>query len=376
MKAKDFYKILSVPEGASQDEIKKAYRRLAKQCHPDANPGNKEAEERFKEISEAYDVLGDPKKRQQYNQMRKFGFGGQEGFRGFDLGNFDFSGFRGATGRTGQRGHTFEGSDLFSGLGSLFSQVFDFDGRSGQRQHGPKRGEDILVQVSVPFELAVSGGKTIFSVEKERTCPSCNGGGAKPGSRVNACPECHGRGTVTVSQGGFGISRPCPQCYGKGQIIENPCDRCHGSGVDKGKRSYTIKVPAGAEDGKQIRLRGEGQPSASKSPPGDMIVMLRVQPHRFFSLRGNDIHCDVPLSLKQAVKGSKIRVKTTDGRKVQVNIPAGTQDGTSFRLAGMGMTRNGKKGNQYVTVSVRIPPDPTEEEKELLKQYERMKMKR
>lgn len=379
MDAKDFYHILGVSEGASQEDLKRAYRKLAKEYHPDTHPGDARAEERFKEISEAYNVLSDPKKRRQYDQMRKFGFGGgggadAGGFRGFDFGNFDFGGFQNSRGaRPGPGGGSpFEGFD-FGGLGDLFSQFFDLGGRG--RRTGTQRGEDVMVQVSVPFETAAAGGKASFAVEKEKTCPSCSGGGAKPGSTVKPCSECGGRGTVVIGQGGFGVSRPCPRCYGRGQIIENPCDRCQGSGITKGKRSYTIRIPAGIEDGGRVRLKGEGRPGTHGSPKGDMFVTVRVRPHRFFSKRGLDIHCDVNLSLAQAVNGSKIRVKTLHGKKVQLSIPGGTREGTSFRLSGMGISKNGKRGDQYVRVRVSIPPDPTKEEKELFERYERNEKK-
>jgi len=369
MGAKDYYKILEVREGAGQDEIKKAYRRLAKQYHPDKNAGDKQAEEKFKDISQAYQVLNDSQKRQQYDQMRKFGFGGQ----GSDFRNFDFAGFRRTGGRPGPEEFSFEGFDLFGGLGDIFAQFFDFGDRFCQQRSGPRRGENSHVTLSIPFELSVSGGKTTFAVEKEKTCPSCDGGGAKPGSRVQTCPECGGRGIVTIGQGGFGVSRPCPRCYGKGQIIDNPCDRCRGTGIARGRRTYTIKIPAGIEDGGQIQLRGEGQPGIAGGPAGDMIVTVRVHPHRFFKRRGSDITCKVPLTLSQAVLGSKLRVKTVDGKTVQIRIPPGTQDGKTFRLSGLGLSLNGGKGDQHVTVRVQIPANPTNKEKELIERYAQMK---
>jgi len=367
MGVKEYYKILEVDEGATGDEIKKAYRRLAKQYHPDKNAGNKQAEEKFKDILEAYQVLSDSKKRQQYDQMRKFGYGGQ----GFDFRNFDFGGFKGAGRRPGRGGISFEGFDLFGGLGDVFAQFFDLGERTRQRQYGPRRGEDLLVEVSVPFGLGISGGKTTFAVEKEKTCPFCNGGGAKPGSRAQVCPECGGRGMIVVGQGGFGVSRPCPRCYGKGQIIENPFDRCRGSGIARGRQTYSVKIPAGIEDGDQIRLKGQGQPGLAGGPPGDMIVKVRIKPHRFFKRQGEDITCQVALNLTQAVLGSTLRVKTVSGKKVQLKIPPGTQDGTTFRLAGMGVERNGRRGDQYVVVRVSIPENPSEEEKEFMARLNR-----
>lgn len=377
MGAKDYYKILGVAEGASQDEIKKSYRRLAKEYHPDANPGNKAAEEKFKEISEAYDVLGDVKKRSQYDQMRKYGFSGRGGFQGFDFRDFDFGGFRNAAaGRQGQRGTAFEGFDLFGNLGDLFSQFFDMGERTRQRQYGPRKGEDLYVEVTVPQNLADEGGKASFSVDKEKTCPVCKGGGAKPGSRVETCPDCHGRGMITATQGGFGISRPCPRCFGKGQLIKNPCDRCQGSGQVIGRRTYTVQIPKGTKNGKQVRLKGQGHTGVSGGPAGDILVRMKIKASSFFSLDQDDVYCEVPLTLSQAVSGSKIRVKTIDGRKVQVRVPAGTQDGTSLRLQGMGVPRNGRRGDQFVTIRVKIPEHPTKEEKELMKQYARMGRKK
>lgn len=373
MSGKNYYEILGVGEGASQDEIKKAYRKLAKQYHPDINPGDKQAEEKFKDISEAHEILSDPKKRQQYDQMRKYGFGSQ----GFRPGNVHFDGFdfntilRNQGNRSGQGGFSFEGFDHFGGLGDIFAQFFDLGERTRQERYGPRKGDNLIVTLSIPFELAVSGGQTSFTVEKEKTCPSCNGGGAKPGSRVQTCPDCQGRGTVVIGQGGFGVTRPCSQCYGKGQIIENPCDRCHGSGQVKGKRCYKVKIPAGIDEGGQIRLKGEGQQGIAGGSAGDMLVTIHIQPHRFFEKRGNNIACEVPLSLSQAVLGSTLRIKTVNGKKVQLKIPPKTRDGSQFRLKGMGIGKNGHRGDQYVTVQVKIPKNLNQEERELFQEYEK-----
>jgi molecular chaperone DnaJ len=364
MGTKNYYNTLGVSESAGSDEIKKAYRRLAKQYHPDANPGNKEAEEKFKEISEAYDVLSDPQKRQQYDQMRKFGMGGQ----GFDFRNFDFGGFRTATGRPG-RGFSFEGFDGFGGVGDLFSQFFDFGQRTRRPQNDPQKGEDVLVTVSIPFELSISGGKTTFTVGKEKICPVCKGGGARPGSKIQTCTECDGTGHVVIGQGGFGVSRPCPRCYGRGQIIQNPCDRCRGTGQVRGKRSYSVKIPAGVNSGKQIRLKGEGQPVQGKGLAGDMYVNIQVLPHRFFKRAGNDIVCEIELNLAQAMLGSSVQVKTVHGKKVRLKIPSGTQNGKVFRMKGLGIEHHGKTGDQLVTVKVKVPDKLTKEEKEWMSRF-------
>ena len=369
MSGKDYYKVLGVAENADAAEIKRAYRRLAKENHPDANPGNAAAEARFKEISEAYGVLSDAKKRQQYDQMRRFGgngFGGA-GRGGFDFGGFDFGGFQG---RPGGRGGSIDPESIFGGLGglgSIFSQFFDL-GKT-PRNRGPHRGEDIAVQIDIPFEKAALGGKSAFTIDKEKVCPVCQGGGAKPGSRVETCPECKGTGHVVLGQGGFGVSRPCPRCYGRGQIISNPCDRCHGKGQVRGKRTYNLKITPGTESGKQIRLKGEGQPGSAGRPAGDLLVTIKVTPHHFFRRQGKDILCRVPITLAQAVRGTRIRVKTIDGRKVELRIPPGTQDGTRFKLAGMGIVNGKTKGAQYVTVKVSLPESPTDEEKELIQAY-------
>ena len=371
MAPKNYYKILGIEEQASGEEIKKAYRRLAKKYHPDANPGDKDAEERFKEVSEAHEVLSDPRKRQQYDQMRKYGFSGQGyGGKGFDFSQFDFGGFQGF-GQKGRGSGKTGGYEFFGGLGNIFAQFFDLGEKTRQRHYGPRKGEDIRVEVSIPFELSVMGGKTSFTVDKEKTCPVCKGGGAKPGSRVQVCPECQGRGTVTIGQGGFGVSRPCPKCYGRGQIIQNPCDRCKGTGIAKGKRTYTVKVPPGIQNGGQIRLKGEGQPGIEKAPTGDMVVMVRVQPHRFFHRKGNDVTCGIHLTLQQAARGAKVNVKTPTGKKVRLTVPPGTRDGTSLRLPGMGITGSGRCGDQFVKVNIEFPEHPTESEKELIERLKK-----
>jgi molecular chaperone DnaJ len=369
MGAKDYYQILGVNEGASQNEIKSTYRRLAKQYHPDTNPGNKQAEERFKEVSEAYEVLGDNQKRQKYDQMRKFGF--REQSRGFDFGDFDFDIFRQGEKTKGPDGFTFsfKGFDRFVGLGDLFSQFFDLGERTRQERYGPRKGDNLFVEISIPFDLAITGGSTNFSVDKDKICPSCQGGGAKPGSKVQICKECKGIGTITFGQGGFGVSRPCPRCYGRGKIITNPCDSCQGKGQIRAKRKYSVKIPPCIDHGEQIRLKNQGQPGFAGGPTGDMIVTVRILPHRFFKREGNNINCEVLLRLSQAVLGTTLRVKTVTGKKVHVKIPPGTQNETTFRLAGMGIVKNGKKGDQYITIHVEIPKNLSDEERELIKKF-------
>lgn len=366
MGAKDYYQILGVSETADKVEIKKKYRQLAKQYHPDANPGNKEAEERFKNISEAYEILSDPQKRAKYDQMRKFGAGG----RGLNFDQFDFNDLFNQSTRS--RGSNGRGPDIFHGLGDIFSQFFDLGESTRQKRYGPRKGENIHVDLTIPFQLAMDGGKASFAVQKEKKCKACNGGGAKPGSRVEKCPDCKGLGRITIGQGGFGVSRPCPKCYGKGQIIHNPCQDCHGSGEVRGKKTYNIKIAPGTVENKQIRLKGQGKPGLANGPKGDMIVKIHVQCHKFFQIEGEDVKCEVPINLKQAVNGTKIRIKTINRKKVQMTIPAGIENGRTFRLNGMGIHRNGKQGDQFVTIRVDLPDNPSEEEKEMLEQWKKI----
>lgn len=367
MKAKEYYNILGVGESAAIDEIKKAYRKLAKQYHPDANPGNKQAEERFKEISEAYEVLSDPKKRQQYDQARKFGFGGPGG-HGFDFRNFD----GGTDPRSGRGGSSpFEGFGGFGGIGDLFAQFFDFGDEKESPFSRGRGAREAHAEIRIPFELAAKGGKTTVSVIKDRNCSECGGTGAKPGTQPSSCTKCGGRGSVFVGQGAFGVSRPCSACMGTGRIISKPCVRCGGQGRIHGPVTYSIRIPAGVADGCQIRLKGQGQPDSKGRAAGDLILTVRVEPHRFFRREGNIVHCDVPLTLKQAVLGSSVRINTVQGKKVVLKIPAGTRNGTMLRIPKMGIEQDGRRGDQFVTVRVNIPEHPTPEEKELLERLKK-----
>ncbi|HDQ43871.1 MAG TPA: J domain-containing protein [bacterium] len=359
MNAKNYYNILGVGEKADTNEIKKTYRNLAKQYHPDKHPGDRKAEEKFKELSEAYSVLSDPAKRQKYDQMRKYGTG--PGGGGFDFGNFDFGPFR-HTGRTaGPGGFTFEGFEFGGGLGDILSEIF---GIKSERRAG--RTDNILTaEVQVPSEIATRGGKVQFTLLKEDVCPSCNGGGARPGSRIDACPVC--RGTGRASAGGFlGPAGICTQCRGKGKIIHNPCDRCGGSGVANRRKTYAVRIPPGTKEGELIRLRGQGKPASEGRPAGDLMVTVRIQQDRFFRFSGDDAYCEVPISLKQAYRGTQMRVRTPKGVKVKVTVPPGTRDGTQFRLAGMGARKNGRAGDQFVTVRVKRPDNPDAEERDMI----------
>ncbi|MGH7514548.1 MAG: molecular chaperone DnaJ [Gemmatimonadales bacterium] len=356
MAAKDFYQVLGVSDSASQGEIKKAYRRLAKQYHPDANPNNPAAADRFKEISEAHSVLSDADKRKQYDQMRR-------------LGAFDGGPARGprpgGARRTGGPEPGEEGFEFgdFGGLGDIFSSIF---GRG--RQEEPK-SEPIETIVEVPFRVAALGGKVTVNLQVIEACPTCAGSGGAPGATWSTCPECKGRGTISFGQGGFAVNRPCPQCRGRGRIPSQPCPTCRGAGEVRTERQVNITVPPGTETGTRIRMRGQGQASGAGAPAGDLLVTFQVQPDRFFHREGLDIVCEVPLNLAQATLGTRLRVRTVDGKKVMLRIPGGTQPGRRFRIKGQGVEKNGVKGDQLVQVQVTVPEKLTSEQQDLLKQF-------
>lgn len=358
---KDYYRVLSVPENAKPDEIKKSYRKLAKQYHPDANPNDAAAAERFKEVSEAYSVLSDEEKRKKYDQMRKLGaFGGIGGFRP--------GGTRpGGAGQPGAAGgFAFEDIDL-GGLGDMFSSIFDIGKRKGPQQPGSRpgvaqRGENIEYQVEIPFKTAARGGTVSVTLPVTEECPVCTGSGAKPGTQIITCPECKGAGTITFGQGGFGVTRPCPNCYGRGKVPQDPCDNCHGQGQIRQQKTVNVNVPAGVDNGSKLRIAGQGEKGAGGGPPGDLMLSFRVQTERFFTREGLDIHVSVPINLAQAVLGSRIKVRTVDGNVV-LRIPPGTQNGTRFRIKGQGIEKAGRRGDQYVKVEVSVPEDLTDEQR-------------
>jgi molecular chaperone DnaJ len=359
--AKDFYQVLGVPDSASQADIKKAYRRLAKQHHPDANPNNAQAAERFKEISEAHSVLSDAEKRKQYDQMRKLG--AFDGFARRPAGA-GAGPSRGAPGGGFAGGFSTDDADLGDlggfGLGDIFSSIF------GRGRH-EERGESLETVVEVPFRVAMLGGKLPVTLPVTETCPTCHGNGGAPGATFSTCPECNGRGTISFGQGGFAVTRPCPQCRGRGKIPSVPCPTCHGVGEVRTERRVMITVPPGTESGTKVRLKGQGLAGQSGEPAGDLIVTFQVQPDRFFRRDGLDIVCEVPINLAQALLGSRIRVRTLDGKKVVLKIPPGTQSGRKFRIKGLGIERNGRRGDQLVEVYVKLPEHLTAEEQELVK---------
>jgi len=374
MARKDYYQVLGVGESATAEEIKKAYRRLAKKHHPDSNAGDPKAAERFKDINEANEVLSDPKKRKQYVDMRHFassGYGGGGQYQGYDLndllGQFARGGGRTGPGQgQGAQSFTFEDLGGLGSFGDIFSSIFDRGGRFRQQRYGPQPGEDLYAEVEVPFEVAVKGGKTMIGVSRNDACSRCRGTGAEPGSKVTKCPQCGGAGMISVSQGGFAVSRPCPRCYGRGEIVSEPCSACAGTGQVAGVKKLSVKIPKGIDDGAKIRLRGQGQPGTSGGPPGDLVIKVNVLGDRFFRRVGANVYCDVKVNLAQALLGSKIRVRTLADKKALLKIPPGTQPGTTFRLKGLGADIGGKVGDQLVTVNVEIPAKLDPESQQLV----------
>ncbi len=358
MAGKDFYQVLGVPDSAGKDDIKKAYRRLAKQYHPDANPNNAQAAERFKEISEAHSTLSDPERRKQYDQMRRYGA-------------FEPSARRPASPRPGPGGTAepdFSGVDPasfgeFGGLGDIFSSIF------GRGRREEPRADTLEAVVEVPFRVAMLGGKIPVTLPVSETCPTCAGGGGAPGATWSSCPECQGRGTVTFGQGGFSVSRPCPQCRGRGRVPSQACPTCRGAGEVRTERTVIITVPPATENGSKVRLRGQGQSAGAGAPAGDLIITFQVQNDRFFRREGLDLVCEVPINLAQAALGSRLRVRTLDGKKVVLRIPSGTQPGRRFRIKGQGLERNGRKGDQLVQVQVTVPSTLTDDQQQLLKKF-------
>jgi molecular chaperone DnaJ len=362
---KDYYQVLGVPEKAGADEIKKAYRRLAKEYHPDANPNNPSASERFKEIGEAYSVLSDADKRKQYDQMRKMG-----PFAGFNFGDRTrpSAGTAGTgTQAGGQPGFSFDDLGDLGGLGDLFGSFFD-RGRRG-RKKTTARGRDVEYVVEIPFNVAARGGKVTISVPITDDCPVCNGSGSAPGSRPRSCPECSGKGTISFGQGGFAVSRPCPNCLGRGQIPTKPCSRCGGTGQNAENRQIVMTVPSGVDSGSKLRLSGQGEKGEAGAPAGDLIVTFKVKGHSFFRRDGLDVHCTIPINVAQALLGSKVRVKTVDGKKVTLRIPPGTQSGTRFRISGQGIEKGERRGDQYVQVKINVPEELSPEQEELIREF-------
>ncbi|MEU6041705.1 molecular chaperone DnaJ [Actinomadura sp. NPDC047616] len=362
---KDYYKVLGVSKTASQDEIKKAYRKLARKYHPDANKGDADAEDRFKEVSEAYDVLSDEKRRKEYDTLRSMpgGFrGGQQGGGfGFDLGDL-FGQTGGAGGGAGER------------LGDLFGGLF---GRGGTRTTtGPgarraRRGADVETEVTLSFGKSLSGATVPLRLTSEAACPNCRGTGARSGTVPRVCPSCEGTGLETRNLGSFGFQEPCKECRGRGLVVDDPCPNCHGSGRATGTRTIQARIPAGVKDGQKIRLKGKGAPGENGGPAGDLYVNIKVRPHPVFGRSGDNLTLTVPVTFPEAALGAEIKVPTFGGQPVTLRLPEGTPNGRTFRVRGRGATRrDGTKGDLLVTVEVQVPQkvdDPTREALERLR---------
>ena len=353
---RDFYEVLGVKKGASEDELKKAYRKLAKENHPDLHPGDKECEARFKEINEAYEVLSDPDKRAKYDQFGHAAFDPSQGFGGGGFGGFEgFGGF----------------GDIFS---DIFGGGFGFGGGGGRNPNAPRKGDNLRATVNIKFEEAAFGVKKEVFVSKIEQCPDCKGTGCAEGTTAEVCPDCKGTGTVmSTKRTPFGMvqsSEQCPKCKGRGKIIHSPCKTCRGMGSVRRQHKVTVNVPAGIDDGQTISLRGQGNAGLNGGPAGDLLITVLVQPHARFERDGASILLDQEVSFAQAALGAEVEVPTLDG-KVKLNIPEGTQTGTTFRLKGKGVPflRNGGRGDQFVTVKVAVPRGLSSAQKDALRQY-------
>ncbi len=351
---RDYYEVLGIKKGASDDEIKKAYRQLAKKYHPDMNPGDKGAEAKFKEVNEAYEVLSDPEKRSRYDQ---FGHAGVDPNFGAGYGQY------------GGAGMDFDLGDIF---GSFFGGGF---GGGARNRNGPRRGSSIQETVTVSFEEAVFGCEKEITVSRSETCSTCGGNGCKPGTTPEVCPRCGGTGTVKAQQRTpFGVmqtSQECPNCHGKGKIIHQPCSDCGGTGKVRKPKRINVTIPAGIDNGQTLSLRGLGNAGSNGGPAGDLLVTVSVRPHARFKREGNAIYSTEHISVAQAILGTNLEVETLDGR-VKYSVPEGTQSGTVFRLKGKGVPniRGSFRGDQFVTVVVDIPSNLNSEQKELLRKFD------
>ncbi|POM26581.1 Chaperone protein DnaJ [Actinomadura rubteroloni] len=355
---KDYYKVLGVAKTASQEEIKKSYRKLARQFHPDANRGDADAEERFKEVSEAYDVLSDEKRRKEYDAVRAMPRGGQQGGFGFDFG--DLFGQQGGGGAGGAGA-----GDRF---GDLFGGLFNRGGggtRAGARR--ARRGADVETDVALTFDRAINGVTVPIKLTSEKACPTCRGTGAKAGTVPRVCPNCEGTGQETRNLGSFGVQEPCHLCHGRGLVVDDPCVTCHGSGRATGTRTIQARIPAGVADGQRIRLKGKGAPGENGGPAGDLYVNVKVAPHAVFGRAGDNLTLTVPVTYPEAALGAEIRVPTFQGQPVTLRLPEGTPNGRTLRVKGRGAPRrDGTKGDLLVTVDVHVPQKVDETTREAL----------
>jgi molecular chaperone DnaJ len=357
---KDYYRTLGVDKGASAKEITKAYRKLARDLHPDKNPGDAVAEEKFKELAAAYDVLGDDAKRKEYDEVRVMG---------------PMSGMGGMGGRGAPGGYTFNVEDMggAGGIGDLFGSMFGHGGQGrgragGASGVGPRRGADVTAQLTVDFKDAVHGLTTTLYLTTDAQCSTCNGSGAKPGTSPVMCSACGGRGVVDDNQGMFSFSSPCRVCGGQGSRIEDPCPTCRGTGVEQRQREVKTRIPAGVKDGQTIRLKGRGGPGRNGGPAGDLLVELKVMSHPLFGRSGDNLTVSVPITVAEAALGGEIDVPTLDGPSVTLRLKPGTQTGTRHRVRGKGIETSKHTGDLIVTVNVHIPTDLTDAQREAIEQ--------
>jgi molecular chaperone DnaJ len=364
---KDYYSVLGVAKNASASEIKKAYRKLAQQHHPDANAGNAEAEERFKEISAAYDVLGDEEKRKSYDQVREMGASG------FGSGGFPGGGFPGGAGGGNVRYEQVDIGDLEDLFGGMFGGGGGFGGagRRGRTQtRAQQRGADLETAVTISFDDAMNGTTVPVRITGPAPCHTCHGTGAAPGTQPITCPQCGGAGTVSVNQGFFQMAQPCPRCHGAGRIVEHPCPTCKGSGVERRTRRFNVKIPPGVKDGARIKLAGRGEPGQQGAAAGDLYVRVKVGDHPLFGRRGDDLTLELPVTYPEAALGAHVPVPTLNG-PVTLKVPAGTPDGKTFRVRGKGAPKKGGgHGDLLATVKVDVPRKLSRREKELLKELQ------
>lgn len=374
---KDFYAVLGVPKSASTDEIKRAYRKLARELHPDRNPGNTDAEDRFKAVSEAYDVLSDDRRRREYDEMRalfgsgafrrNFRSGGTGGGVPFDLSDLFGTGTGAGAGAPGGAGPS-AGERRFGGAGfsDLFSSIFS--GGAGRRG-GPVRGRDVETEVTLDFRQAVLGTTLPLTLRAPGVCDTCHGTGAKPGTQPRMCPECRGSGLVTRNQGAFSLAEPCRACQGAGTVVDEKCPECGGTGGVTKTRTLTVRIPPGVADGQRIRLAGRGEPGDRGGATGDLYVLVRVRPDPLFGRSGDDLTLTVPVTFAEAVQGVDLRVPTLDGA-VTVRVPPGTPSGRTLRVRGRGVPRRGgSAGDLLVLVEVTVPAALSEEARKALNEY-------
>jgi molecular chaperone DnaJ len=346
---RDYYEVLGVDRGAAEGELKAAYRKLALKYHPDRNPDDKAAEDKFKEAAEAYEVLRDPQKRQIYDQYGHQGLEGQ-GFSGF--GGFE---------------------DIFSSFGDIFEDFFGFGRGRGHSRSRVQRGADLRYDMTLEFMDAAFGVETAIDLDKAEPCPECNGSGAEPGTQPQTCPQCGGAGQVGHSQGFFTVRTTCPQCRGNGQVITDPCGKCHGQGRIVVSKTVSVKIPAGVDNGSRLRLSGEGQAGPNGGPSGDLYVFISVKPHDYFHREGDDIICQLPISFIQATLGDKVRVPTLTNEK-ELAIPKGTQHGELFRFRGEGIPslRTGRPGDQIIQVAIKTPTNISKKQEALLREFAKL----